>query len=220
MFALTVTQYLAALPADRRAALSAVHKVINENLPDGYEEGMQFGMIGWYVPLSVYPAGHGENPKVPLPLVALASQKSGMVLHFGNPIRTSRRLRWCSTGKVGRDGTHPSISGSHLRVDFGSGLRELRCLLFQSLFDRSFFCDALLFRVTPNIFCDAHAAKVRTAHRTKVRGLCSFRRQSFVVELAGGFGIEREVELILPPEFEARFADGVVAVLRAGMAFG
>ena len=78
----TVAQYLAALPADRRAALSAVRKVINENLPDGYEEGMQFGMIGWYVPLSMYPAGYGENPKVPLPLVALASQKSGMVLHF------------------------------------------------------------------------------------------------------------------------------------------
>src|SRR5438105_14685822 len=43
---------------------------------------MQFGMIGWYVPLSVYPAGYGENPKVPLSFVALASQKSGMVLHF------------------------------------------------------------------------------------------------------------------------------------------
>jgi uncharacterized protein YdhG (YjbR/CyaY superfamily) len=78
----TVSQYLAALPADRRTAISAVRKVINENLPAGYKEGMQFGMIGWYVPLSMYPAGYGENPKVPLPLVALASQKSGMVLHF------------------------------------------------------------------------------------------------------------------------------------------
>jgi uncharacterized protein YdhG (YjbR/CyaY superfamily) len=44
MTASTVAQYLAALPADRRAALSAVRKVINDNLPDGYEEGMQFGM--------------------------------------------------------------------------------------------------------------------------------------------------------------------------------
>src|SRR5438876_8839758 len=82
MTASTVAQYLAALPADRRAALSAVRKAINENLPGGYEEGIQFGMIGWYVPLSVYPAGYGENPKVPLSFVALASQKSGMVLHF------------------------------------------------------------------------------------------------------------------------------------------
>jgi hypothetical protein len=64
MTASTVAEYLAALPADRCAALSAVRKVINENLPDGYEEGVQFGMIGWYVPLSLYPAGYGENPKV------------------------------------------------------------------------------------------------------------------------------------------------------------
>ncbi|MDQ3314969.1 MAG: hypothetical protein M3505_10160 [Verrucomicrobiota bacterium] len=46
MAASTVAQYLAALPADRRATLSAVRKVINENLPDGYEEGMQFGPRG------------------------------------------------------------------------------------------------------------------------------------------------------------------------------
>jgi hypothetical protein len=58
--------------ADRRAALSAVRKAINDNLPNGYEEGMQFGMIGWYVPLSMYPAGYGENPKVPLPLAGLS----------------------------------------------------------------------------------------------------------------------------------------------------
>ena len=57
MTASIVAQYLAALPADRRAALSAVRKVINEDPPDGYEEGVQVGMIGWYVPLSVYPAG-------------------------------------------------------------------------------------------------------------------------------------------------------------------
>ena len=57
MTASTVDQYLAALPAGRRAALSAVRKTINENLPDGYEEGIQFGMIGWYVPLFPFPAG-------------------------------------------------------------------------------------------------------------------------------------------------------------------
>ena len=82
MSASTVAEYLAALPADRRAAISAVRKTINENLPSGYEESMQFGMVSWYVPLSMYPAGYGENPKVPLPLICLASQKSGMVLHF------------------------------------------------------------------------------------------------------------------------------------------
>ena len=120
MTASTVNQYLAALPADRRAALSAVRKVINANLPDGYEEGIQFGMISWYVPLSMYPAGYGENPKVPLPLVALASQKSGMVLHF-----------LCFYG-------HPTLSTwfvsqykkSGKKLDMGKG-----CVRFKSLDD-------------------------------------------------------------------------------------
>ncbi len=43
---------------------------------------MQFGMIGWYVPLSMYPPGYGGKHDVPLPLLGLASQKTGMVLHF------------------------------------------------------------------------------------------------------------------------------------------
>ena len=78
----TVRDYLDLLPPDRRAAINGLRKAINDNLPKGYEEGIQFGMISWYVPLSLYPDGYGENPKVPLPLLGLASQKSGMVLHF------------------------------------------------------------------------------------------------------------------------------------------
>jgi hypothetical protein len=58
MAASTVAQYLAALPADRRAALSAVRKAINENLPDGYEEGIQFGM---------HLQGSDERPRSHLP---------------------------------------------------------------------------------------------------------------------------------------------------------
>src|SRR3954447_17119939 len=98
MTASTVAQYLAALPADRRAALSAVRKAINENLPDGYEEGMQFGMIGWYVPLSLYPAGYcgfvqgsrrrgfGKNPSA------------------GPSRACPRRSTWPITGRLGRSG--------------------------------------------------------------------------------------------------------------------
>ncbi len=51
----TVDQYLAELPDDRREALQAVRAVVLKNLPKGYEEGMQYGMIGYFVPHSVYP---------------------------------------------------------------------------------------------------------------------------------------------------------------------
>jgi hypothetical protein len=65
MPASTVTEYLAALPADRRDALNEVRRGINRALPPGYKEGIQFGMISWFVPLSTYPAGYGGNPKEP-----------------------------------------------------------------------------------------------------------------------------------------------------------
>jgi hypothetical protein len=52
---MNVDAYLNKLPADRRAALAAIRTTINANLPAGYEEGVQFGMISWFVPLSRYP---------------------------------------------------------------------------------------------------------------------------------------------------------------------
>ena len=90
-----------------------------------------------------------------------------------------------------------AATGLRLRVNFGTGLRELCCLLFQSFFDRCFFRDSLLCSIAANIFDDLHAAEVRTAHRTEVRSLCAFGWESFVVELARSLRIEREIELVL-----------------------
>ncbi|WLD11332.1 DUF1801 domain-containing protein [Planctellipticum variicoloris] len=80
--AATVAEYLAELPADRRAALDTVRKVILTNLDDGYEEGMLYGMIGYYVPHRIYPAGYHCDPTQPLGLVCLASQKNYMSLYL------------------------------------------------------------------------------------------------------------------------------------------
>jgi Domain of unknown function (DU1801) len=80
--ATTVKAYLRSLPADRRAAISAVRDVILENLDASYEEGMQYGVIGYYVPHSVYPKGYHCDPKQPLPFAALASQKNYMSLYL------------------------------------------------------------------------------------------------------------------------------------------
>src|SRR6476469_9473846 len=154
----TVAQYLAALPADRRAALSAVRKVINENLPDGYEEGMQFGMIGWYVPLSLYPAGYGENPKVPLSFVALASQKSGMVLHF-----------LCFYG-------HPTLSTwftseykkSGKKLDMGKG-----CVRFKSLEDLAL---DVVGRTVARVSAEEHMANYRAARAPLRKGKSSAKK--------------------------------------------
>lgn len=78
----TVEAYLKELPEDRRAALEALRKVFRKNLGKGYEEGMQYGMIGYYVPHSVYPDGYHCDPKQPLPFAGLASQKNHMSMYM------------------------------------------------------------------------------------------------------------------------------------------
>jgi hypothetical protein len=78
----TVAAYLASLPADRRAAIAVVRDVVRDNLDAGYEEGIQYGMIGWYVPHRLFPSGYHADPKQPLPFAALASQKNHMALYL------------------------------------------------------------------------------------------------------------------------------------------
>ena len=80
--ATTVEQYLNELPPDRRDAIAAVRDVILRNLDSNYEEGMQYGMIGYFVPHHIYPAGYHCDPKQPLPYVCLASQKNHMAIHL------------------------------------------------------------------------------------------------------------------------------------------
>jgi hypothetical protein len=100
----TVDGYLKALPDDRRAALSAVREVILANLPTGYEECLHYGMIGYVVPHSLYPAGYHCDPKLPLGFACLGSQKNHMALHlmsvYGNPAAEAWfRKAWLATGK-------------------------------------------------------------------------------------------------------------------------
>jgi len=78
----TVEEYLASLPEDRRVAVETVRKAIRKNLDKGYEEGMQYGMIGYYVPLRLYPAGYHCDPKQGLPFAALASQKNHLAFYM------------------------------------------------------------------------------------------------------------------------------------------
>lgn len=78
----SVTDYLKALPEDRRRALQAVRKAIQAALPDGYRETMQYGMISYVVPLKLYPQGYLGKPDVPLPFVSLASQKNHMAVYL------------------------------------------------------------------------------------------------------------------------------------------
>lgn len=137
----SVQAYLSALPEDRRALVQAIRDAVVAALPAGYEEGIQYGMIGYFVPHSLYPAGYHSDPKQPLPLAGLASQKSYVSLHlpclYMNPARSERFAQaWQATGK---------------KLDMGKGCVRIKSLeavplrvvgdLFASLPVQDFLAD-------------------------------------------------------------------------------
>jgi hypothetical protein len=102
--AATVDEYLAGLPEDRQEALSAVRQVILASLPEGYVELMQYGMIGYAVPHSLYPAGYHCDPRQPLQYAGLGNQKNHMALYLmcvylNEPMQARFRDAWLATGK-------------------------------------------------------------------------------------------------------------------------
>jgi hypothetical protein len=100
--AATVKEYLAGLPDDRRAAIEQVRKVILKNLDADYREGMQYGMIGYWVPHSVFPPGYHCDPKQPLPFAGLASQKNHLSVYLMGVYGEGEarfRKEWAKSGK-------------------------------------------------------------------------------------------------------------------------
>lgn len=80
----TPAQYIKTLPEDRRVALSKLRDTITQHLPDGFKEGMSYGMICYVVPHSIYPNGYHCDPKQALPFLSIASQKNFIaVYHMG-----------------------------------------------------------------------------------------------------------------------------------------
>jgi hypothetical protein len=81
-----VEEYVASLPPEWGRAVAALRQLIVERLPEGFEECMAFGMIGYVVPLSRYPKTYNGQP---LMLAALASQKAYLSLYFDERVRRS-----------------------------------------------------------------------------------------------------------------------------------
>jgi uncharacterized protein YdhG (YjbR/CyaY superfamily) len=82
--AITSDQYIAELPEDRKQAMQQLRETVKKNLPKSFEETMQYGMISYVVPHSIYPAGYHCKPADPLPFLSIASQKNHIAFyHMG-----------------------------------------------------------------------------------------------------------------------------------------
>lgn len=90
----TVDEYISKVPEDRTAAISKLRDTVKSNLPEGFEEGINYKMIGYYVPHSSYPAGYHCNPKDPLPFINIASQKNFVALYHSGIYADKKLLDW------------------------------------------------------------------------------------------------------------------------------
>jgi hypothetical protein len=115
--ALTVKDYLASLPADRRAAIAAVRKVVRARLPAGFVETMQYGMISYVVPLKRFPQTYNGQP---LTVLSLAAQKNYMSLYLLGLYGDAAHRRWFES----------AYRAAGKRLDMGKS-----CLRFRSLAD-------------------------------------------------------------------------------------
>lgn len=87
-------EYIDALPEDRKIAMEKLRTVISENLPNGFEETMGYGMLCYVVPHSTYPNGYHCDPKLPLPFLSIASQKNFIAVYHMGMYMDKKLLDW------------------------------------------------------------------------------------------------------------------------------
>ena len=87
-------EYIAQIPEERKAVLSRIRQTILDNLPKGFEEIMNYGMIGYVVPHSLYPEGYHCTPELPLPFMSIASQKNFVALYHSGIYASEDLMKW------------------------------------------------------------------------------------------------------------------------------
>ncbi|MFV8367828.1 DUF1801 domain-containing protein [Flavobacterium sp. XS1P27] len=92
--ATSIEAYLQEIPLERKEAFTKLRESILENIPNGFVEQMSYGMIGYVVPHSIYPNGYHCEPKLPLPFIAIASQKNFIALYHMGIYVKPELLNW------------------------------------------------------------------------------------------------------------------------------
>ncbi len=89
-----VNDYMQSIPKERAEAFEQLRKTVSTHSPEGFEECLSYGMIGYVVPHSLYPKGYHCDPKLPLPFVSLANQKNFIALYHMGLYADKKILDW------------------------------------------------------------------------------------------------------------------------------
>lgn len=89
-----VSDYLKEVPEDKAPYFKKLRDTVVKNIPKGFEECMQYGMISYVVPHSIFPDGYHCDPKTPLPFISVASQKNFIALYHMGIYANPKLLEW------------------------------------------------------------------------------------------------------------------------------
>jgi hypothetical protein len=110
-----VEEYLRSIAPERKEVFQRLHDTILSNLAPEFDVVMSYGMIGYVLPHKVYPAGYHCDPKLPLPFVSIASQKSHMALYHMGMYAKPELLDWFVQTYTAVTGKKPDMGKSCIR---------------------------------------------------------------------------------------------------------
>ena len=111
----TPDAYTSQLPDDRKAAILQLRKTLVDHLPKGFAEQMSYGMIGYVVPHTAYPAGYHCDPTLPLPFISIASQKNFVALYHMGVYADEQLYEWFTTAYAQQSKTKLDMGKSCIR---------------------------------------------------------------------------------------------------------
>lgn len=148
--ATTPEAYISELPEERQAIISKLRQVILDNLPDGFQEQMSYGMLGYVVPHSIYPDGYHCDTSLPLPFINLASQKAHIGFYHMGIYSDEDLLKWFTS----------EYKKTDVKVKLNMGKS---CMRFKKEAHIPYeLIGRLVARVTPNQWIETYESSIKS----------------------------------------------------------
>ncbi|HEU5165497.1 MAG TPA: DUF1801 domain-containing protein [Chitinophagaceae bacterium] len=146
--ATTPEQYISEIPEERHKVFNKLRAAIKKNLPKGFKETMGYGMMGYCVPHSLYPAGYHCNSKDPLPFIGIASQKNFIAVYHMGIYADPGLLKWFTAAHA---------KASPKKLDMGKS-----CIRYKKPYDIPFeVIGELASKMTPDQWIAAYEKNLK-----------------------------------------------------------
>jgi hypothetical protein len=144
----TIIDYLNGISEERKTSFFTLRETIINNIPTGFEEQISYGMLGYVVPHKLYPDGYHCNPKLPLPFIAIASQKNFIALYHMGIYLNPSLLDWFTS-------EYPKHCSS--KLDIGKS-----CIRFEKIDQIPFeLISELIQKISVSAWIECYESKIK-----------------------------------------------------------